>query len=381
MLAVIGTAAALHGSLVLSDRSEVRLRDSHEATGRAWDVETLPSAALRVADRRWELDAAYAPRFTFRAINKESAGRDLLQRGIFGIAWHDRRLRIGVGEELVYGDQSFTSLSSVTPSTGLPHLELLPAPTTIQYFSTRTFLTARVAAGHRWTVTSDFEYLVRGGANDESRRVLPLQSGPRVQETVEYLATRRDRVSTALIAQRAVFTPGPESTLFELDETWRHAFTRHIAGTVSAGFAMAAERADRSGAPRWTPHPVGELTTTYELQDRLLLLAGVRIGPVIDRLTGVIDERVQLRLASTWRFLPRFSLRAEGGIAQSVPADENNAISFAAGELALGYQPIPEVRAEFGTRTAWQGLRGAEAMPSQWVVFLAFTLATPALDL
>ena len=195
--------AELRGTVVVSDRSEVRVRDSNELTGRALDLETSPALDVRLEGRRWSLDTAYAPRFTGRALDESAAAtRDLLHRGAATATYADRRVRFVAREELFYGSQSYTSLALGTspvaaPAPGQPSLQTLYGPATILYTSMRTNLSARVEASRDVAVTSTFEHVRSGGIDALSRTVLPLQEGPRVEESVEYAASRADWLTTS----------------------------------------------------------------------------------------------------------------------------------------------------------------------------------------
>lgn len=382
MLAVIATAAALNGTLVVSDRSELRLRDSHEPTGRAIDLDTAPGALLRMADRRWDIDAFYGPRFTALAMNVDlESNVNILHRGRLGVAWHDQTVRISAAEDLQYGQESFATLTSALPATGLPRLDVLPPPTTIDYVRMRTIALATVELERRATFTSGVEYWLEGGANEESQRALPLHRGPRVAAAVEYRLSRRDRVASAIVAQRLVFSSGPEDTIVEASERWRHAIDRETEASFRVGSAVTAERSDASSPLRYGVHPVVEARIAHDLLNQLQLLGEVSVQPIVDRVTGSIDERVAARVASTWWFVPRFAVRAVGGITRSVQSDAASSVSFAVGEAAFIYQPSPEVRAELGTRAAWQGVGREDSGPASWAAFLALTLSTRPLEL
>ena len=382
MLAVIATAAALHGTLVVSDRSELRLRDSHEPTGRAIDLDTAPGATLRMTDRRWEVEAFYGPRFTALATNVDlESDVTLLHRGRVGVAWHDENVRIGTTEEVMYGQESFATLTSALPANGLPRLDVLPPPTTIDYVRSRSAVLATVALSRRTTFLSGLEYWVEGGTNEPSRRVLPLHKGPRIEEIVEYRLSRRDRVSSAIVAQRLVFSSGPEDTIVEASERWSHSIDRVTETSLRVGSALAAEKADSASSVRYTAHPVVEARITHELLSHLQMIGEIAVAPIVDRVSGAVDERMDARLASMWWFFPHMGVRAIGGVTRSVPIDKSNSVSFAVGEAAFIYQPSPEVRAELGTRAAWQGVGREDSGPALWTAFVALTLSTRPLEL
>jgi hypothetical protein len=381
--------AEVRGAIVVSDRSEVRARDSGELSGRAVDVETSPALGLRLEGRRWALDAAYAPRFTGRALDESaSATRDLLHGGGATATWTDRRVRFVAREELLYGDMSFTSLalgSAVVPGTtpGQPSLQTLFGPATIRFTSMRTTLSARVQASREVAVTSTFEHVRTGGIDALSRSIFPLQEGPGLQESVEYAASRIDWLTTSVRASRLVYSSGPESTLFEADQGWRHAYGAHSFVTVRAGVVASVARGATGvfGGPRtWSLWPLAEVALTHEHEDRLTLAATARISPIVDRLTGLIDARAQGSFGFRWVFVPRWLLRAEAGVAQSLPLREDSSgLTLLVGEAVVAWNATRVTSLELGTRSAWQHLRGTDDPTPQWVIFCAVTFTSQPL--
>jgi hypothetical protein len=381
--------AEVRGAIVVSDRSEVRVRDSNEINGRAVDLETSPALGVRLEGRRWALDAAYAPRFTGRALDEASSTtRDLLHGGTVSATWIDRRVRFVAREELLYGDMSFTSLalgSAVLPSTtpGQPSLQTLFGPASIRFTSMRTLVSARVQASREVAVTSSFEHVRTGGIDALSRSVFPMQEGPRLEESVEYASSRVDWLTTSVRASRLVYSSGPESTLFELDQGWRHAYGAHSFVTVRAGVVGSVARGAPGvfGGPRtWSLWPLAELTITHEHEDRLTFAGVLRVAPMVDRLTGLIDARAQGSFGFRWSFVPRWLLRAEAGVAQSLPLREDSSgLTLVLGEAVIGWIATHVTSLELGTRSAWQHLRGTDDPTPQWVVFGAVTFTSQPL--
>lgn len=381
--------AELRGAIIVSDRSEVRVRDSGELNGRAVDVETSPTLGVRLEGRRGALDAAYAPRFTGRAIDESSsATRDLLHGGGVTATWTDRRVRLVAREELLYGDMSFTSLALgsaaiPSPTPGQPSLQTLFGPATIRFTSMRTTLSARVQASRDVAVTSTFEHVRTGGIDGLSRSIFPLQEGPRLEESVEYAASRVDWLTTSARASRLVYSSGPESTLVEVDQGYRHAFAARSFVSLRAGIVGSVARGATGipGGPRtWSLWPFAEVTLSHEREDRLTLAATARVSPIVDRITGQIDERAQGSLGFRWAFVPRWLLRAEAGVAQSLPLREDSrGLTLLVGEAAVAWNATRVTSLELGTRSAWQHLRGTEDPSPQWVIFCAVTFTSPRL--
>ncbi len=365
---------ALETSVVVSDRSEVRVRDSNEPTGPAMDLETLPGLALRVADPRWELEAGYAPRLTAQAVNNASFGTEVLHGGTLGAAWHGTRLRLSLREDLLYGDESFSSLAATMPTTSLPMLETLPVATSFRYVDSRTALTSVVKASHRWALDASFQFVSSGGIGAASQGLIPYQQGPSGDVSAEYRASHADRLTTDVSVARLVFSSGPESTLVEATEAWGRALSRTAEAVLRGGVVTGA--AGGGGEPQhgdvW---PYAELSLHGELPERVKVQGSMLLAPVVDRLTGLVDERAQGFASARWTFAPRWSLRVEGAVAQSVQIHEKDALTVVLGETAVAWITSRDLVMELGTRGAWQEFTTV-ASPPQWVCFVAATFTS-----
>src|SRR5690348_6729750 len=81
MLAAWFLATAMSGTLELSDRCEMRLRDPGDVTGTpSLDLETEPRGKLALASRRARFVVSYAPRLTLWNANVDPSPT-LLQVG------------------------------------------------------------------------------------------------------------------------------------------------------------------------------------------------------------------------------------------------------------------------------------------------------------
>jgi hypothetical protein len=222
-----------------------------------------------------------------------------------------------------------------------------------------------------------------GGLDGLSRSIFPLQEGPRLDESVEYAASRVDWLTTSVRASRLVYSSGPESTLFEADQGFRHAFAPRSFVSVRAGIVGSVARGATGipGGPRtWSLWPLAEITVTHEAEDQLTLAATARVSPIVDRLTGLIDERAQGSFGFRWTFVPRWLLRAEAGVAQSLPLREDSSgLTLLVGEAVVGWNATRVTSLELGTRSAWQHLRGTDDPTPQWVIFCAVTFTSQPL--
>ncbi|GAC1351783.1 MAG: hypothetical protein NVS3B20_06470 [Polyangiales bacterium] len=377
----------VRGSLSVSDRSEVRVRQTDPVEGRVLDVETAPRADLHLDTRLTEFTLAYSPRFTVRHVNLEQRP-EVLQTAFVRETFRERHAQFSVYEDATFGNQNFgyllqpgaTTTFAPQPGQATPGVETLPASTTILYESLRTGFSARVTPARRWVYLSLFEYVVSGGADEASRKTLPLQYGPRGEQSIEYAASRRDQLISTWSASRVIVSSGPEITLIETSESVRHHFSLHTQSVFLAGFARVALHSSSQAPLSYVNFPVGEVSVLHALaEDHLDLRFAVRVAPMIDRLNGQVDERVQATLASVFSPSRRFSLRAQAGALQSVPSDARNALSLAIGEASVAYQAGRHFTVEGGARFAVQKQIDAPVGPLQSIFFLAATAATQPL--
>jgi hypothetical protein len=373
-------AAAVTGTVEVGDRSEIRVRDSNEPVGRVVDLETAPAATLRLHARTWEFILGYSPRLTLRQVDA-APQVDSLHHGTIAVAWRWPRLTLRLLGDLMWGTQSFTSLVlDTSPSSGPPPVDRLPLPSAIDYVSSRAGATARIAATRRWTLSSLIELTLGGGRDAASRVVMPLQSGPHGALSAEGALTRKDRLVSTLDASRAVFSSGPEDTVVEVTEAWRHTLSRRTASTLGGGAAGVASRAGGGDPLRLRAYPVAEAGLAHRIpESRVDALFSLRLAPVVDRLSGLVDERLQGAAALTWSLVPGTAIRGQLGAAQSIPWTSDGAFTVVLGEAAVTTRAGQWVRLELGTRGAWQWQRGAGTAPPQWVTFAGATVALPPL--
>lgn len=352
-------------------RSEVRLRGG--AADPVLDLEATPSAALHVRWPTWSLDAGYTPRFTLRQVDLD-ASAEMLQSGTLSAAWHGRRTSFEAHANGAYGIESFSSLA-VQSSSDTPPVQRLPDTGRISYASLRAGAGVTWAASRRWKLTAGLDFLLSGGIDDASRAVVPLQSGPHAELGAEHALTRKDQLVTAIDASQATFSTGADATVIEASEAWRRALSRRLSSTLRAGVAGALHTGGEGGESVYSVYPVVQAVLAWRSPaDALELQASVWVEPVVDRLSGRVDERLQGSVGGTWSPSRSVALRGRIGAAQSVPWDGDQAIRLALGEAAVSVRVTDQLRAELGTRGALQDPQGA----SQWIFFaaLAFNMQT-----
>jgi hypothetical protein len=339
----------------------------------------------------------YDPRLTFWDVAQSGARPTWLNEGSAHFDWHASPLvTLSLDEEASYGATSFAGLVfSPVPEGTLPRVDVIPSSQILVLESSTTTLGSHVTL-RRWEFRSEVGYQLSGGADEAARAILPMQRGPLADAVVTYAASHVDHVATTLSASEVTFSSGPQITLVEGDETWRHAWSAVTETHLTLGFSGERDRMGPYAATVSENSPVAEVVLEHRVlsrADRLTFRAGVRLGPVINRLLGIVDERVQGTLVSNWTHGP-FAVEALGGAEQSVPTDGPNATTLYTGELSLSYTAVKGVIFDMGVRGLWQRAAqpvapdltsGAtdvvEASIAQGLFFVGVTFSAPTIRL
>jgi hypothetical protein len=373
-------SAALTGALELSDRSELRLRSSGDAAGAVLDVETAPAATLWMRARRARFSLAYAPRFTLRQIDVAPAP-EAFHHGTASLTVTGTRSELIAEGDLAYGRTTFTSLYTIQAiDPARLSVERIPAPSTIAYLSSRASLSMSYALSSRLTIRGQAEHLSSGGADANARAVIPSQAGPHGRAELHYALSRMDALSSTIDMARTLFSTDRDNVVSELREDWRHVFSRRTSMTLGAGASLVMSRA--SSEATWTsrPYATADAMLAHRAPSpRIEAALTLRFSPVVDRLTGLVDPRIQGAAALTWTFTPSVDLRTQFGAAQSVQWNEAGATRVVLGEAAIAIRATRTSRIELGTRVASQFMQGAGAAPAQWMMFTGATFALPRL--
>jgi hypothetical protein len=100
----------------------------------------------------------------------------------------------------------------------------------------------------------------------------------------------------------------------------------------------------------------------------------------VNRLLGIVDERVQGTLAAGYTY-GRLATHAFAVASQSVPANGLYATKLVSGELSAGYAVSKVVGFDAGVRGMWQRADAAQAAFLQGTVFIGMTLRAPPIRL
>jgi hypothetical protein len=397
MVAALPLAADVVAALALSDRTETRLRDPGDTpTGPSLDVATMPEARLALTSPRTGFTLAYLPRLTLWDVNDIGARPTWLNAGSARVDWRDGNTSLSLEQDASYGAMSFAALAlSPGPQGAPPSVDVIPSSEIIQYESSTTTIGSRVE-GKRWEFRSNVGYQIAGGADDNARSVIPLQKGPLGEAAVTFATSPVDHLATTATGSETTFSSGPEIAIVEADESWKHLWSAVTEMDLTLGLSEARVLTSPFAQSYRETDPVAEAVLEQRILtdgDRVTIRIGARLGPVVNRLLGIVDERVQGTLLSKWTHGP-FALEAFASAQQSVPTDGPDATELITGQVGVSYAVTDAVAFDAGVRALWQRANqpvvsistpGAtdivEANLTQGVVFVGVTLRAPTVRL
>jgi hypothetical protein len=408
-LAGSGTAADLVTTLTVVDRNEVRARAVQgQPTG--YDAATTPGARLDLTGRRVSYALSYFPSFALQDLEL-GVQPQVFQTGSARVAWiASRELRLSFSEDGTYGRQNYSALSP-TPTAGAaapapvspPAIQLVPGAQTILTGSARTAASLELRAARFLTLTLAPSYFVGGGLDSTSQASIPLQSTPHVQLGAAYTLERRSTLTwtlgatdsrfsafacdttTGLASLTANGTCAPHDDLVESSMTWRRQLTREDDLALAAGFTATYSHV-HAGDDVTNEFPTGSLTWNHHLDASVNARSDVstdlRVAPVIDLRSGIIDQRAQARLA--WvAHEARETFSADLVFTQSLPPSEANAVTFAGTDLEALFGLDEDRRFDVGAgyRGAWQEQQGIANPFFTNVVYAVLVYHEPAIRL
>jgi hypothetical protein len=205
-----------------------------------------------------------------------------------------------------------------------------------------------------------------------------------------------DRLATTVTGAETTFSSGPQIVLVEADEVWRRPWSPFTETDLTLGVSEARVQASPLAQSFRETNPVAEAVLERRIltdEDRLTFRIGARLGPVVNRLLGIVDERIQGTLLSKWDHGP-LAIHAFASAQQSVPAGGPDATQLLTGEIGLSYTATSAVVLDVGVRglsqranqpvvsTSTPGATDVvEASLLQGVVFVGLTLRAPTIRL
>jgi len=235
----------------------------------------------------------------------------------------------------------------------------------------------------RLTLTPLVTYNAFGGANDASRKPLPMVQGPGASLTLDAKATREDIFHSKVGGGQAQAffdqgRAGPGFYLAEVEERYTHKHSERSQSELAVGASVAN---DQFTGTRLFPQ--AEANSSVGMHTRALdtKFAGVvRVGRWLDIFAGNPEQRAEAILATNFTFASVLTLRAQGAYARvlkdstvEVPPE----YSIVYGELGALYKFTREWSTDLSGRYSHQEFANAQkdGKTDQVLVILGLTYA------
>lgn len=357
------------------------MREGTALAGPALEAELSPAAGVKMRSRRWEISAGYAPRFTRSLLGADARSTILHQARLAGTI-HDRTRSLSVLQSGGYGSMSFTSFAS-DPGAAVGPAALvaaLPSTDVLDYAWSQTGLLGRLEVTRKWALGLSLDYSLSGGTDARSRASVPFLIRLDGGISAEYAASRRNHVVSKLDASRALFSSGPEDTLVRGTLSWRHAWSLATVTTVAGGVGWATSGASIDGDDRSVAYPIASAAVVHRPRSGLVdLKLSVQLSPLIDRLSGHVDERLDSAASVGWRPTRALTVQGELGVARSISWSVPGAVALVSQGLNISYRAGDSLLLDGGVRSAWTHVRDADAPAMQWATFVGVTFTAPTL--
>jgi hypothetical protein len=423
VLPLVWVLADYSGTLDSSNRTEVRGRTTQGVTttptqggtssptpagppNPSLDVADIATILLRARSRASELSLGYTVLGILGDVEVGGGAPQAIQSADARASWHERRVRVELGESGQYGvlnsayllatpaPATPTGAPVMPPGSATPGVQQLPPSGSIQYGSSRSSLASDLHLTRRWLGSTRVEYAVQGGLGSDSQALLPLVRGPRAEVGADFLASRIDSLATradvfrsdtsttpcspALVGVTVGDTCSPTAEAAELRETWRHALTREDAATAAAGASYVHTRLRPPDSFRDVVYPmalVGFEHSTGRETSRTTFRAEAQIAPFVDLRSGAVDERVQANV-SLGASLRSFAVSGTLAGARSVASPFLQPVTVLQAACEVEYRVDRTVGVGGGVRYSWQQ---QDPIPpfSGGIAFVQITLRVP----
>jgi hypothetical protein len=380
---------ALGGVLDLSYdaslRAEARTQeiDMNGLRLRTTAYELRPDVIGLATGARVDLMGAYFPRLLFEDGDRGER-LNLVHRARASALWHATQAWTLRGSGLlIVGPENLMRLSVPSPGQQPPELDPTPVFATIPYFRAEVAAGADAQVLPRHRVLGTLTLSRDGGSDTAARTLLPLRQGARLGLEHGWTLTRVDELSTRLGANLIRFVDLPATidgggtrTVWtaRLTERWSRLLAPETSAWLGAGLALVSHDALEQQPMRTVPAADAGLSRGmagrgYRLDGGL----GATLGPVEDRLGGMVVERLDLR---AWLFWSdgRWSLRgaAAGGVV-TAGALRRDRIAF--GELRAGWVVTRYVELGCGARGGIvEQPRLGPARRDEWSAYVSLAL-------
>jgi hypothetical protein len=220
--------------------------------------------------------------------------------------------------------------------------------------------------------------------------VIPFVHGPRGRLEWRYQATRRDSIGTAFEGERlwsdtnALGEDDLRSGLVRWRERWDHEWSAATSTELFGGAILARTTAlpDHTEFYATGGGSLSNRTKTGPGAQFLDIDTLAQVDVLIDRLTGLPDQRLDLNLKGAWTMEP-YVVYGNLGHTQSLRRNQPNALYLYSGEAGARYQWTRALMLEGAFRGAYQTIgaptttAAADAAEGfNWVVLVALQAQT-----
>jgi hypothetical protein len=389
---VVGLPASLSGRFDATERTEVRRRNAGLPTEPAWDITTEPRLRMALSTRTTELTLGYSIRYALRAVTL-SPTPELMQAGLASYAWHDRRVRVALTQELAFGRQTFLGLAlpqgfsaDRVPGTGPAaggtpaRADMVVQTTSLRYISERTGLATAARLDRRWTLLTSVSYGMDGGFDTTAQRTLPLQQGPMFGVHSEYRLSRPGLFLTGLDASRTVFSSGFRTATAFATGGIRHRFAPRTETEVTVGAGAIQAANDATAHSETVPFPTANASLAHELalsrSETLRLRATGTLAPGVNRLTATVGQRIHGGAAVRFASGP-VAVQLEAGAVRSLRSGGPDELRIENVGATATYTVRRWAVVEIGATKFWQYQAPFGDLPPNRLIYLALTLQAP----
>jgi len=292
---MLGMALAADGSVEASVQADVRGRNVKVPDG-PWTRFLEASAAPALEGRLGWGDDQLVGRYGPLLVAPDVPGRvDVLQVArLEGLARPRPGLTLGGQVVGLYGTSSLVREARQTGAAGA----VVSSTGSLRRSELRVAADARWAARHGSEATARLAQEYGGGLDAASQLLLPVRRAWLLDLAWMEQAGRRDQLELAIAASDTRYQVGARTILLTSSLTWRHRLTPRLETVVGGQVGVAytepvglqEERSLVVGGEAGLLHQRPERRGS----DRLI----VRATPQVDRLTGIVEERVELELRS-----------------------------------------------------------------------------------
>lgn len=370
-------------------RSEVRARSPYVGepvtTKAVPDLEVAPTLAGLLESGRLQGDIAYSPSFRLRDPNTQ-ARLDQSHRVAVGLRDRsERRFRPYLTGTFSYGVTDTYSIATQAGTGGLAPVPVdvgvIPQAAIVRDIQGDVTGGADIRLTSLSTLGLLFGWSRGGGADTESRAIVPLQTVIRAEARMSQTLTPRDTWGVAARFRSAVFSNSNEARTFEAVGNYRRQLWESTALELQAGAAAAYGRPNVAAPEKLVGLPLLGATLSHTSrwgQVPVNVYVGGLLTPFIDRFLGTVYERLEGFAGGSWTLREGLVAQLRAGLSRALDKGFAQGFNTGYGEVAVGYERVRWWRVDFigrGSRVESVSLEDATvSVPAfQWAVGLSVT--------